>query len=49
MKAMVHSPDSDTDFCDNATKVLQGYITIISINYLPRLRSTNIHRSNKRK
>ena len=45
-KAMVHSPDDDTDFFNIVTGVLQGDILV---PYLPRLSTLNINRSNKRK
>ena len=49
--AMVHLPDSDFDFFDIVNRVLQGdiYISTIYVYNLPRVRTMNINRSNKRK
>ena len=48
-KAMVRSPNSDTDFFDMFAGILQGNnIAIISIHNLPTLLTSNVFRSNKK-
>ena len=47
MKAMVHSPDSNTNFFNIVTGILQGDTLVPCVYNLPRLRTTNINRSNK--
>ena len=47
-KVKVHSSDRDTDFFDIVAGVLQRGSSM-SVHNLPRLRTSNIDRSNKRK
>ena len=49
-KVKVCSPDGDTDFFDIVAGVLQeDTLALYQIYYLPRLRTSNVDRSNERK
>ena len=47
-KVKVRSPDGDMDFFNIVPRVLKGN-TLVSVYNLPRLRTSNVDRSNKRK
>ena len=48
-KVKVHSLDGDTDFFEIGLCSTSGYISPISVYNLPRIRSSNVARSNERK